>query len=321
MKLLLSLFLLLTSCQEATRPSNILSTDLTDDLQALFLKEILSAQDSVLLFTYSLNDRKIIQALNQKAEEGKTVTVIVDAKASKYVEKRLSPKINLTLRVGKNLMHQKWLVIDNETVWTGSANMTTESLKMHSNLVQKFVSPPLSSFVWQKAQFISQESGLEPPLLHRYFSEQKLSCWFLPDDKEASLEIKKLLRSAQKTIQVAMYTFTREDFAKEIIKAHNRGVRCEVLLDRSMSQGAGAKITKLFQQNNVPVFISQGTPLLHHKMALIDNSILIHGSANWTKAAFTQNEDYFIVLDNLNETEQKELSNIWQALRRKVSFP
>ena len=54
--------------------------------------------------------------------------------------------------------------------------------------------------------------------------------------------------------------------------------------------------------------------LLHHKWALIDKETLIVGSANWTTAAFTKNQDCFLVLP-LKEKEQKFMKNLWKVIQ------
>ena len=114
-----------------------------------------SAQESIVLMVYSITDPTIIKALRTKAESGIPVQVIVDAKTSPSIEERLGPKISLLRRYGDGLMHMKILVIDHRTIFLGSANMTSESLKMHGNLVNGIDSPEMAEVIERKAGLLN----------------------------------------------------------------------------------------------------------------------------------------------------------------------
>jgi phosphatidylserine/phosphatidylglycerophosphate/cardiolipin synthase-like enzyme len=155
---------------------------------------------------------------------------------------------------------------------------------------------------------------------HETFSvnDQTLEVWFLPDNPDASLKIKSLMRSAKKSLKVAMYTFTRADFAHELERAAKRGVKVEVIIDRSQCDGVCRKVEQLLKDSSLLVHSHDGRNLMHHKFMIIDDTTLVQGSANWTKAAFNKNEDLFIVLSPLTPLQNKSLDEIWQALLHKT---
>jgi len=39
------------------------------------------------------------------------------------------------------------------------------------------------------------------------------------------------------------------------------------------------------------------------------------GSANWTKTAFTKNEDFLFALSSLTKDQKKYLDNLWKILK------
>lgn len=125
-----------------------------------------------------------------------------------------------------------------------------------------------------------------------------------------------MIQGAEKSIRVAMFTWTRADFAKEIIAAHKRGITVQIALDRNSAQGASSKIATLFKENGIPVTLNKGTGLLHHKLLVIDDRILVNGSANWTKAAFTQNEDCFMILYELTDKQREKLKTVWEGIEK-----
>lgn len=319
MNMLMSLILLpfMFFWKEETPPT-FYSTDTHNGLEKALVNSIYGAKTSIDVSVYNLSSYKIIDALRHQAERGVAVKVIVDQNASSGVQKKLGSKIKLIPINKKGLMHHKILVIDDKEVWLGSANFSRESLRSHSNLMQKFDSPELASFVKQKLANLSSV-GLSKHLRHRIFkiNNQTLEFWFLPDDPDGSLRIKELIRESKKTVRVAMYTFTRIDFAETLIRAANRGVKVEVIMDSSMCEGACQGLVNVLKKGNIKIYGSEGKSLLHTKMMIIDDRILEQGSANWTKAAFGLNEDYFTVLYDLTPEQQKELQAIWKALRER----
>ena len=117
-----------------------------------------------------------------------------------------------------------------------------------------------------------------------------------------------------------MFTWTRTDLAKEVIAAADRGLTTEVVIDHYSGKGASRYIVELLKNSNVAVRLSRGGPLLHYKFLQIDNTTLVSGSANWTKAAFTQNDDCFIVIHNLTEEQNQKLNALWEVIWAETSL-
>lgn len=295
----------------------LLSNQTGDNLEQAYTSAILEAKQSVLLMIFSLTNDSVIHALRQKSEQGIPVKVICDAKASPNIIQKLGPKVNVIRRFAKGLMHLKILTIDGKECWIGSANMTGESLKMHGNLVVVLSDPTLAEILAEKASRL-HEYDKDGEVQHKEFlvGGQSIELSFLPDDRKGSQRIKQLIHSAKKTIRVAMFTWTRYDMAKELISAQKRGVNVEVVLDNSSAKGASAKIAELLKKEGIPLtYSNSGSALLHHKFMWIDDNILEIGSANWTKAAFTQNDDCFLILHALTDEQRSHMQNLWQAIK------
>lgn len=293
-----------------------------DNLEDTLVDCIHNAKSTVVLFTYTLRSAKIIQALNEAARrERMRVDVVYDCKASGGVEKKLCPEVHAIARELNGLMHLKLLIIDGHHTWIGSANMTRESLKSQANLVTHLDDETFAKAVLLKgAQII--ESPYEKPIPPQIFNicGQTLELRFLPDDSTAVARIKELIRAAKKSIRVAMFTFTREDLADTLIQASKRGVKVEVVIDLSTSTNASKKIVSLLQANNIFVALKDTGGLMHHKFMWIDDEILEHGSANWTKAAFKDNDDYIVIIDPLSSHQKEVMNRIWNVLIKERSL-
>jgi cardiolipin synthase A/B len=317
--LVLALTWILTSLTvrlpESDHPIELYANQLHDDLQATYLAAIARAQSSILLIVYSLSDQQIIEALKRKAAEGVEVRVICDAKASPQAARKLGQEIATIKRSPRGLMHQKILVIDAMEVWLGSANMTADSLKMHGNLVAAMQHPEIAAMILQKSLGMG-ERGVALPIAHRDFllAGQRLELWFLPDNPEAIDQLTALIDAAQKTVRVAMFTWTHPRLTQAVIDAKQRGLDVQVAIDHYAGKGSSAEVFYRLQQAGVAARLSAGGPLLHHKFLYIDETLLVNGSANWTRAAFTQNDDCFIILHDLNTTQQAFMKELWRVV-------
>ncbi|MBA2367938.1 MAG: hypothetical protein H0V82_02805 [Candidatus Protochlamydia sp.] len=299
-------------------PLKLYSNQTDDNLSALYIKAIESASVSITFVIYALMDPEIIQALNKRADAGISVHLVCDAKASLGISRKI-PKATIVKRLGKGLMHQKILIIDQQQVVLGSANMTSDSLRVHGNLVMAMHHPPLARTLLEKAHSMNEE-GYSHKLSHleTVIAAQKLELWMLPDDHLKGVQrMIELFRSAKKTIRVAMFTWTRNDFTQELIAAAKRGVKVEAVVDRYSGSGASSETIRALCEAKIPVRLNTGQGLLHHKFAWIDDTILVNGSANWTQSAFKVNDDVFIILQSLSLDQQAKMSRLWECLQRK----
>ncbi len=109
-----------------------------------------------------------------------------------------------------------------------------------------------------------------------------------------------------------MYTWTHPALTEAVIRAHQRGLQVEVVLDRGQAQGVGQKTVEQLIEGGIEPCITSGLGLVHHKFAWIDGEYLINGSANWTKAAFTRNRDCFLILHQLTEQQNAKMEALWK---------
>ena len=158
-------------------PPRLYSNQTRDDLRLYFTKSIDSAKKSVVFSIYTMTDPAIIAALKRKAREGVPVTVITDADTAAGLKEKLGPQIKIELRFLKGIMHRKILSVDGTEVWIGSANMTTESLRMHGNLVIGLADPQMAHYIEENI-FIPKE-----PYKQFKYQTQEIEISFQPEDR------------------------------------------------------------------------------------------------------------------------------------------
>ena len=129
------------------------------------------------------------------------------------------------------------------------------------------------------------------------------SIYFLPsENKEALDALISAFKSAQSDIKVSIYTFTHRQIANALRDSASRGVKVQVIYDKSQNLGKNhSTIGYLVKYKNIEVCTLEGlksgeiTGIMHQKMAIIDNSTLIIGSANYSKQAFERSYELLYI--------------------------
>ena len=103
------------------------------------------------------------------------------------------------------------------------------------------------------------------------------------------------LNKAKNTILVQAYSFTSAPIAKALLNAHKRGVKVEVILDKSQETQKYSSATFLYNAG-IPVTIDAEHAIAHNKVMIIDGETVITGSFNFTKAAEENNAENLLVI-------------------------
>ncbi len=100
---------------------------------------------------------------------------------------------------------------------------------------------------------------------------------------------------AKHEILVQAYSFTSKPIAKALINARKRGVKIEVVLDKSQRR---EKYTSadFIAHAGIPTFIDAQHAIAHNKIMIIDRTTLITGSFNFTKAAEEKNAENMVMI-------------------------
>jgi cardiolipin synthase A/B len=292
------------------QPVLFYSNQLQDNLKRLFQTVFRTAQKSLFLTFYSVTDSDLLALLQTKVKENIVVDITYDPTASLDLKK--FSFFNLHPLHKNGLMHRKIVCMDDALVLFGTANLTPSSLLMHDNVVIGLHSPALARFL------------INPHCNPFYFSlkGQQAELWLLPNkDKRALQRIVELISTAKKTVKVAMFTFTHLAFTQALKEASARGIQVQIAIDSYCGKGAGAKTVAFLKNSGIKTFLSHPSKLLHHKWALIDDQILILGSANWTAAAFERNQDAFLVLYPLLPSHTHFFQKLWKVIEQEANLP
>lgn len=92
----------------------------------LILKTINSAKQNICMATYSFTSSPIVKALIAAKQRGVSIKIVSDEQANskKYTAVRYLANHDFNIRLNGNyaIMHNKFIVVDNKTIETGSFN-------------------------------------------------------------------------------------------------------------------------------------------------------------------------------------------------------
>src|SRR5690606_27356615 len=116
------------------------------------------------------------------------------------------------------------------------------------------------------------------------------------------------LNSARLSIDLAAYSLSRPSVVRALLRAVERGVRVQVVLDCQNRFGQDEPVVADLEQAGVEVLGEparasesagcSGSALMHHKFIVVDQRVTWVGSTNLTMTGFDYNENAMLRLDS-----------------------
>jgi phosphatidylserine/phosphatidylglycerophosphate/cardiolipin synthase-like enzyme len=120
------------------------------------------------------------------------------------------------------------------------------------------------------------------------------------------MEIMKQILKAKKRIDFAVFTFSQSSGIDDaLIAASDRGVAVNGVLDRRQANQSWAA-THPLAAAGIKLKVAGNTGglgKLHHKLMVIDDSLTIFGSFNYTGPANKSNDENILIVGDLTETK------------------
>lgn len=91
-------------------------------------------------------------------------------------------------------------------------------------------------------------------------------------------------------IAILSYSFTSKPITEAIIKAHRRGVKVEMVIDKSNLTSTQSTFDVL-KENNIPVWVDYKHQIQHNKVMVFDAKIFKTGSFNYSASAESRNAE------------------------------
>lgn len=204
---------------------------------------------------------------------------------------------------GPGLMHNKFCVINESVVWTGSWN-PNQGKSIANNVIivesktlaQAFTSEfsELQSGVFQRGRQGSAKVSFNGNLTEAYFC---------PEDK-CKAQILRVLKSAESSIHVMAYSFTDDEIGKLLESKKAEGLDVRIIFD-PRKDDKSSEYTRLKGISRIAK--------VHHKVFIIDGKTVITGSMNPTRSGDERNDENVVVLreSGIARVFESEFNRLW----------
>lgn len=214
-------------------------------------------------------------------------------------------------------LHHKFLVVDDQVVWTGSANFTTSSFTSNSENVVVITSTQVAAaFTRAMDHMLSDREPPPPPEEPIAVGDARVDVVFTKLGEPEDL-ISRTLLEASESVHVAMLTLTNDRLARDLITLQDRAtLEVGLLLDDGGACNNGSDLDLLLAAG-IEVFEDDFNGQLHHKYAVIDADgyapVVLTGSANWSGNGMHGNHENVLRIWDRGVAAEYEAS--WQKLR------
>jgi len=200
------------------------------------------------------------------------------------------------------LMHNKFIIFDKKTVFTGSMNFSKTGLSGYDENDIVIISAPEVAGLYEK-EFEQMLEGkfhsakLKHSASNKFLvSDSEIEVYFSPQDK-SSKRVVELIRSSKHYIYIPTFLITHKHITEELINAKKRGVDVRIIMDANNVYTRNTKHAVL-RNSGVPLKIENFAGKLHSKTMIIDDEYIIMGSMNFSNSGENKNDENMLVIKN-----------------------
>ena len=279
-----------------------------EDCSKVLENNIKSANFSAYCAFYDIDLKNVITAL---ASKSKTADVKIVMDKSNYQGQIKGEGFRLD--DNNQLMHNKFCVIDNGIVITGSFNPTDNDNYKNNNNIMVVYSRALAKNYGDEFDELwdgkfGEGSKVKYPIL--YINSIKIESYFCPEDKCAS-RIVDLIRNAESSVYFMAFSFTNEEIADALVMRDDLDIRG--IFDAQQAASSYSQLKRL-QEFGIDVKKDANKYKMHHKVFLIDNRTVVTGSFNPTLSADTKNDENLLIIHDKKIAGDflEEFDSLWQ---------
>jgi phosphatidylserine/phosphatidylglycerophosphate/cardiolipin synthase-like enzyme len=261
------------------------------------------AQKSVDVAAYELDLTSVADALIAAHKRGVQVRLVtdtdnVDEQAVRNVKKAGIPVVEDDRGA---IMHNKFVVIDGAAVWTGSWNLTENGTYRNNNNAVALQSAYLAENYTAEFEEMFKDHAFGPtspantPHPQLTIGGVEVENYFAPEDEVADKLIP-LLEGAQSSVRFMAFSFTHDGIAQAMSDRAKSGVAVQGVFEERGSDTEYSEYDKLKKVKGVEVRLDGNPYVMHHKVIVIDDEIVVLGSYNFSASADEQNDENVLVV-------------------------
>jgi len=271
-----------------------------DDCGSIIKSNINNAKKSVHCAFFDLDLKGLIKEIGKKSYEADVKVIIDDGNYDGQIKGD-----GVRLAKSKQYMHNKFCVIDENKVITGSMNPTNNGANLNNNNLIIIDSNYIAlnyedefDEIWngvyasgENVQYNKINTNIG--VIENYFCPEDCKL----DSQGGIYKIIDLIKNAEESVKIASFSFTHEALADELLKRDISGINVSVLIERKQRNGLKSQYSRL-KDFGVNIKVDGNKYNMHHKFVIIDNKIVITGSPNFSFSGFNRNDENMLIIYN-----------------------
>ena len=305
-----------------TDPVDPFSSQGTGGVDVPLVAAIDAARLSIDVAAYSLTLNSVRNALLNAHDRGVTIRMVMESTNmdSSDVERLLEAGISIVGDKQDGLMHDKFMVIDKSEVWLGTMNFTDSGAYDDDNTLMRILSTKMAENYSKEfdEMFLDNRFGenVTPETPHPTLTidSTRVDTFFSPDDGVQS-QIATVLSGAEESIYFLAFSFTSNDLGDIVREKAEDGLTVRGVMDEEQIASNQGTEFDPFRQAGIDVRIDGIEGQMHHKVFIIDESIVVIGSYNFSQSAETRNDENLLIIYNEAIAQQflMEFERVWKV--------
>ena len=217
-------------------------------------------------------------------------------------------------------MHHKFIVIDEQYVWTGSYNTTYNGAYRNKNNVIFIDSVPLAYnftqefrelFRQMRAEKSSGASVVHPKVT--LSDGTQIFTYFSPKN-DISSSLLKEIGSAKKSIHFMAFSFTQDALGSAMQDRFESGIDVQGVFEKRLVDDRYSEYNAM-KKAGLQVAQDGNKGAMHHKVIVIDEETVITGSYNFSKNAEERNSENLLIIKGNPDIAQAYLAEFNRVAR------
>lgn len=269
--------------------------------------EINKAEKSIDFAIYGFDKQdKIINSLLKAKSRGVLLRGVSDSDELKnptYQDNLKLKDVDIVYDNSKKIMHNKFFIIDDKFVLTGSMNISNTGCGgYNANSVvviedDKIINAYKKEFKQMyEGKFKNLKQDFSTPFIDIGYNTQ-ISVNFSPSVNIYNKVFSPQIKAAKTKIRMSIFVLTHNQLIQDLIEAKQRGVEIYAIIDATSAKNYKKRIESL-KEAGIKVKIENWGGKDHEKTISIDDNILIMGSANFSYSGFLKNDENVVVIKN-----------------------
>lgn len=261
------------------------------------------AEESIDLAIYNFGDPILASALLQAKQRGVKVRLVMDDQnAVKNTPQSLQAAgISVVAGNDNGLMHNKFAIIDGQTLWMGSANFTTYGFNTDNNYFVETTDPYIINAYqaefdeMYRDKLFGDMNMARSPQSEFTVQGTMIEVYFSPEDGIAD-KLVNLINNADTSVHFLTSSFTLDDMASAMIGKAAQGIEVQGVFDASsVTSNEGMEYDRL-RRAGLEIRMDGIEGLMHEKLIIIDSQIIAIGSYNYTASADRRNDENIMIV-------------------------